>query len=920
MTDQKNKKRVGKIIGFFGLGLLALIILVLISLFFYSRHLASSGLSIYEGEIKIAGITEPVDVYRDAYGVPHILARNEADLYLATGYVMAQDRLWQMDLLRRVASGRLAEVFGSRFVDTDLLLRALRIPEKARRVLAATPLASRQAVEAFAAGVNAFIQEKEKQLPLEFRLLRYKPERWEPEHSAYLIGYMGWDLAFAWGIESLLWEVQEKLTGQEEKLAELLAEPNSPIFIYSNFSLPLWNNKKEKKSTQVLAEKKQEGNNNYHSPTMIFEPESNIPSKNSGQAFFDLNPYPAGWQSLPNLFPSLWPLVELGETQDFLADRGFLASSSQPAAPKKLIARDPETLVWNSSLLEAAQLLTATGLVVKMGSNNWAVNSNRSTTGQPILANDMHLSLSLPNIWYPLHQSVPGKLKVSGVALPGEPFIVAGHNEHIGWGMTNAMADDLDFYLEKISPDKPDQYLIEGEWRPMEVRKEIIRVKGGKEVSRELRFTHRGPVISEFKNIKDRVISMRWTGYEESNELLAVYLLNRARNWSEFREALRHFRSLSQNVIYADSEGNIGIQLAGGIPKRPGPGWNLRPGEFLSSDWSGLIPFEELPFIFNPPAGYVLSANNKSVDQSYPYSISYFFLSQDRAERIQEFLTSKDKLSPQDFATLQADFQSKLVTHLKPFIVDILMKTSEYSELEKQAWQRLKDWKGEMAASSPEATIFEILYFELSRELIEDELGPDLSRRFLGPASRIFLPYFLEQTLAKKDSFWADDITTPEVKETVEAIVLRSFRQTINFLQKNWGKDISRWQWGKGHQLTLTHPLGEVKLLNWLFKLNRGPYPVGGAAHTVCPFGYSLSSPFRVNHGASQRHVYTIGNWDDSLTIIPGGVSGAPASRHYADQAPLYLRHEYRSDFFEEEKIIRASKYHLTIAPDNGKN
>ncbi len=862
-----------------GLVLAGLVFLLALLFFLFSRNLAVSGRPEYEGKVIISGMIDTVEVCRDEYGIPHIFAQNEDDLYRATGYVMAQDRLWQMDLLRRVARGRLAEIFGRRFVETDLLLRALRFPEKARRVLDSTPPLARRAVEAFSEGVNAYIQTHKNRLPLEFRLLRYAPEPWEPEHSAYLIGYMGWDLAFAWMVESVIWELQEKLTGQPEKLAELLAEPSSPIFIYSGFSLPQENRVRRNSLP--------------------------LPSSFSNLSF----PLP----------PNTWSNQE--EVNKKINNYIFTSKGNFFDAAEDISMAEPgssssKSIAFKSSLLEATRHLEDLGLAIFMGSNNWAITGEKSTTGKPLLANDMHLALSLPGIWYPIHQSVERSLKVSGVALPGEPFVVAGHNEHIAWGMTNAMADDMDFYLETIDPARPDHYLFEGKWRPIEIRNEVIAVRGEKPVTSTLRFTHRGPIVSEFKKIKDKAVSMRWVGNEDSNELLAVYLLNRAKNWSEFRAALRFFRSLSQNVIYADTAGNIGLQLAGGIPRRHAPGWNLLPGETSAYDWPGLIPFEELPYVFNPSCGYVFSANNKSIDETYPYSISYFYLAQDRAERIQEFLSSPEKLSPQDLARLQADVQSKLVARLKPLLSDILDNLQELSELEKEAAIRLKAWDGVMSASRPEPTIFELLYFELSRQWLADELGEELFRRFMGWASRVFLPYFLEQSLARQDSLWADDLSTPEVKETIKDIVLRSFRQTVNHLRQTKGDDIERWTWGKLHQLTLRHALGEVSLLNFIFKLNRGPFPVGGSSHTVCPFGYSPGSSFRVNHGASQRHIYVVGSWDDSLAVIPAGVSGVPSSHHYADQIPLYLNNKYRHDFFTADKIKSSVRYRLLLTPN----
>jgi len=891
MSEQKGeknqKKKIKKAIKLAGFILVFIICLILIVLFLFWRTLWLSSRPVYSGQIEIAGLMEPLEIIRDEYGVPHIFAHEERDLYRATGYVMAQDRLWQMDLIRRLTSGRLSEIFGPEFMEADLLLRALRIPEKARRVLASSPTDSLEAVRAFSEGVNAFIETHRNNLPLEFRLLRYQPEPWLPEHSASLIGYIGWDLAFAWGIESIIWEILEKLKNQEEKLTEILAEPLNPVYVYPNFHLP-----EGTKTQRQSSERKSEKTENT-------------------------SPFPESEKSLLISPASLWLRnMKMGQSEvreKISAIDSLVGFEFSDLMSPTLALMGEKT--GSFDFMEPAQLLARLGLTIALNSNNWAVSGAKTLTGKPLLANDMHLALNLPSIWYPLHQSLEGKFRVSGVALPGEPFIVAGHNEYIAWGITNVMADDIDFYLEKIDPSRPDHYFYEGQWRLMEARQEKIRIKGGKEILRELRFTHRGPIISEFKKIKERAISMRWTGFEESNELLAVYLLNRAHNWLEFREALRFFRSLSLNMVYADTEGNIGLQLAGGIPRREGPGWNLFPGELASSDWQGLVPFEELPFIYNPPDELAISANNPSLDKSYPHDISYFFLSPVRAERIREFLTEKTKLSPQDLARLQIDLQSKLALRLKPLIIPILLNLSNLSDIEAAALQLLRSWDGSMEASSPAATIFEIFYFELGRQFLADELGEDLGRRFVAMGSNIFLPSFLERVLLSRKSAWADDITTSDKIESVESIVERSFQATINYLIKTRGRNIDNWSWGKIHRLALSHPLAQVEWLNWLLKLKRGPFPVGGSFHTVCAFGY-VSDSFEVRHGPSQRHIYDLNDWDESLTILPGGVSGVASSSHFDDQIKPYLEGQYRRDFFSKEKIESSACSRLTLLPE----
>jgi len=259
-----------------------------------------------------------------------------------------------------------------------------------------------------------------------------------------------------------------------------------------------------------------------------------------------------------------------------------------------------------------------------------------------------------------MHHVIEGELNVTGVVLPGAPYVIAGHNEDIAWGMTNVTVDDLDFYLETINPSDSNQYLLNGEWVDMRIVEEEIRVKGQKDpLKRYIRYTHRGPVVSSFKGVKDKVISIRWQGNEFSNEVRSVHLLNRAENWEDFRNAVRTFNSVNQNIVYADRFGNIGLQTSAGIPIRKEGGIPVYPGDTSLYDWQGQVPFEELPFSYNPECGYVSSANNKTVDESYPYYIGSWFSLPNRIGRIREMLEEKEVLGTDDFKRMLRDQHSQ---------------------------------------------------------------------------------------------------------------------------------------------------------------------------------------------------------------------------------------------------------------------
>ena len=515
--------------------LLAIIVVVLVGGMIFLSHIKTRAVPDYNAGVDLKNLDEKVTVFRDSLGIPHIYAQNDEDLYRTVGYVMAQDRLWQMDLMRRITTGRLSEVFDPERVDADHLFRALQFSKKSALVIEGTDPHVIACMEAFSDGVNQFIDTHQKKLPFEFAMLGYKPDPWELVHSFNLIGYMHWDLASGWREDMALYQLQKVL--DEAHFLELLPDMK-------------------------------------YQPTFVF--------------------------------------------------------------PDYMTGRDD--LEIQSYMDDAIEVVEELGMQVFEASNNWAVSGSRSKTGMPLMANDMHLGLMSPGIWYQMHQVVEGSLNVTGTALPGQPYIIAGHNEDIAWGLTNLYVDDTDFYLETINPADSNQYLLDGEWKDMELIEEEIAVKGQDEPEiRFNRFTHRGPVVSNFKGVKDRVISMRWQGNKYSNEIQAVHLLNRAANWDTFRDAVRTFY-VSQNCVYADRFGNIGLQTVAGVPIREGEHIMVYPGDTSLYDWTGLVPFDELPSSYNPECGYVSSANNRTAGDEYPYYIGTWYAQPNRVERIREML------------------------------------------------------------------------------------------------------------------------------------------------------------------------------------------------------------------------------------------------------------------------------------------
>ncbi|MFP4448483.1 MAG: penicillin acylase family protein [Bacteroidales bacterium] len=780
------------------------IVLIIIGGLFISR-ISTKAIPDYDENIEISEVTDSIKVYRDSLAIPHLFAKNEKDLYTAVGYTMAQDRLWQMDLLRRGITGQLSEIFGEDLLQTDILMRSLRVQKKSKEVLQNTPPEIIKALEAFSEGVNQYIKNNRDELPPEFSILQYEPKPWKPIHSVNLIGYMAWDLTMPWSYEIALYKLKNKL-----------------------------NTKK---------------------------------------------------------YQALIPDIEKQET--------YVYPNAEEDSILTSIAEH---------LGKQNQKLASLGLELFTGSNNWAVSGEKTASGKPLLANDMHLGLFSPGIWYQMHHSVQNGLNVKGLVLPGQPFVIVGHNDTIAWGMTNVMLDDMDFYKETIHPDDSGKYRLNGEWEDFDIVTENIPVKGKDTIQRKIRYNHRGPIISEHKDIKNESISMQWIGNEYSNELRSVYRLNHAGSWEDFKDAVRTFSAISQNIVYADINNNIGLYCCAGIPIREGNGIGLYPGDTTQYDWKGFVPFEELPHIYNPQEGIVASANNRTAGEDYPYYISRWFDLPSRINRIRELLENTEKHTVQDFMNIQTDHKSNMAERIKPIILDYLEKTkTDFNESETKGLKLLKNWDAEYAKSSAAPLIFEQFYINFAKELVEQELGDSLTEIFMG--KRIMVRNLVDKVL-EEESIWIDN----ENRENILTDKIKSaYQTTIMELSDKSGTNPEKWKWENHHTLTLKHPLSEKKILDKIFKLNRGPFPVGGSYHTVSPYSYSYNKPYEADHGASHRHIFNTADWDESVSVIPTGTSGIPNSEHYCDQTVKYISNQYYPNIITKDSVIARARYKMTF-------
>ena len=758
--------------------LLAFIVLLAVALvagrWWFSGRSARDG-----GDAALAGLSAPVEVWRDSLGVPHLWARGEEDLFRAMGYVHAQDRMFQMEMFRRVADGRLAEILGENVVSTDRFLRTVGMGRAAAENEARLDPEHRRMLQAYADGVNAWIRGHPGPLPPEFTTLRVTPEPWTVRNSLSIAKIMAWDLA-DWNLGL---DVQRALDAVGDSLGRDL--------------LP-------------------------------FYPDSGLTILGAD----------ADWQGRGNAPPA------------------------PAAAPLPRISGVdlPDVPALALELLEGASASHA--------SNSWVIGGSRTRSGKPILANDMHLALRAPAIWY-LAALHGGGLNVVGMTLPGVPVVVAGHSDRVAWGYTNAMVDDVDLFVEEVDPANPNRYRTPQGWADMTVRPETIQVKGKPAVVQTVRTTRHGPVLSDVdRRGGDRVLAMQWTAYAPSTEVVALLGMNRARSAAEFLDALRGFNNPHQNVVYADADGRFGYWMAGRVPvRRGGDGVLPARGWTGEGDWTGWLGFDQHPHVQDPADGFVVTANNRQVGAQYPHHISANWAEPWRAVRIRQMVEAGRGLTSADVLAQQMDVRDVWALRHLPRAVQAAERAGLASEA-----RELRAWNGEARVDSRAAALFYVWYEELRTRVGSDE--------FRGKP--VYFPRTaMERVLERGGSPWVDDVRTDTV-ETLDGLAAASMRHAA--------QTVGQKRWGELHTTRIDHPMGVVSLLDRAFKLNIGPFPNGGAFHTVNVSGWSgRTPPFSNAYGSSQRHVVDMADPDGSGGfVIPTGQSGNPLSRHYRDQTPLW--------------------------------
>jgi penicillin amidase len=793
----------------------------------------------HEGVALVGGLGKPVAIARDVVAVPYIDALNEADALYALGYVHAQDRLWQMSFNRRIAQGRVAEIAGPGALDTDRFLRTLGIYRVAQTVAQRLDPQTRQLLEAYAAGVNAFLVHRTGPLPPEFLLTRAPaPEPWQIADSV------------AWALMMAL------------DLSRTYRDELTRLRLASRFS------RKE------IDE---------------FKP-----------------PYPGDDPVVIADYPEVYRLLGLFRSQQ-------TTSRNEPSIPSE------ESLEMFTGLADRAGL----------GSNNWVISGARTTSGKPLLANDPHLGLTTPSVWYFARLRAPD-FEVFGATLPGVPYVLLGRNQAVAWGFTNTGPDVQDLYIERVNPDRANEYQTPDGYAPFETRTEHILVRGGDPVDLVVRSTRHGPVISGVLGSVDTmidasryVLAMRWSALEgDDRTLTALGGMNRAHNAKEFEAALANFGLAMQSVLFADVDGNIGFVAAGRVPIRrpdndlkglvPAPGWDAR------YDWTGWLAFPDLPRSINPQSGLIVTANHKITPPGYGHYLTADWFLPYRADRITELLEKSAKHDVASFRRIQGDVTSLAARDLMQALRALDPQPS--TNAGKLALARLTAWDGTMSAETPEPLLFHAWLRRLRARIFDDDLGPlapDLVAQ--GELTRATLQVLRGATRTRD---WCDDRNTAGTRETCAELASAALDEAVTELAKETGRDLLSLKWGEAHRAVLEHrPFSNVAALRDWFEL---VVPAPGDSFTVnvgqlgLRAGPDWRAPFATRHGPSLRAIYDLAPGATGEWIYTTGQVGHPFADNYGDLLQSWRKVEYRPISWDRPKSDPQPHKTLILKPAPG--
>ncbi|RKH17377.1 penicillin acylase family protein [Corallococcus praedator] len=767
-----------------------------------------------EGTLTLPGLHGKVEVLRDTWGVPHLYAQDDHDLFFAQGYVHGQDRLFQLEMGRRLVDGRLASLLGPALLPVDQMILTLGLRHMAEQSWPQVDPEARAVLEAYSAGINARIAAEP--LAYEFTVLDVTPAPWTPMDTLT----RGNLLALMLGGNNRLELLRARLVAAAgEEVANALLPQNAP-------------------ETPLIVPK-----------------EARLPGLKGVKSLSGLDKVDA-------------------------------------------VLGDPN---------------------IVSGSNNWVVHGQRTQSGKPLLANDVHIGLGFPSTFYEngLHG---GRFDHVGFSLPGVPLLIIGHNGKIAWGMSNLGPDTQDFYIEKLDdPKAPKKYLFQDTWHELHVRREEIPVKGGTPVVLEVKSTRHGPLMNAVMGdeLKDsEPLALKWAHGECQPLFNAVLRLNLATDWESFRGAMKLWESPGQNFVYADTAGNIGYQASGKIPIRQGhQGLIPMPGWTGEAEWTSFIPFEELPASFNPPAGYAATANNKITSDDYPYLIAHNWFPGYRAKRITDLLEAGTKHTVEDMRRIQAETYSLPAEALRPYFLSV----APGDDAQKQAVAALQAWDLRFEPDAVGATVFQAWYIEVLRRLLQHKLGPELVQQYLLSQyerhGSLHMPFVIG-LMSQPESPWWDDPKTP-AKETRDDILRAALADATAWLGKTFGPKPEGWAWGKVHTLTYTHqPLGGPMIPGPIRRaFNTRTVPARGDNYSVDGASFLWSHPFNVVHGTALRMIVDLEDFSRSMSIHAPGQTEHLFHPHRDDLLDLSREVKFHPMLYTRDAVEQHREATLTLTP-----
>jgi penicillin amidase len=822
-------------------GLVVVVALAAIGARWYLRQ----SLPVISGDVRVAGLSSPVDIVRDADAIPHIFASTKADAFYGLGYVHAQDRLWQMEFQRRIGHGRLSEIFGTATIAQDRFLRTAGFGRAARSAWEHLPADARAQIDAYLAGVNAFIATHHgRDLPPEFTLLRFEPEPFTGPDVLAWVKMMAWDLSANYSFELMRHDMLG--TVGPERTAELLP------------------------------------------------------------------PYPPDGLTIV-------PKLDEDESSNVRLRQPAPAVAGPPVSRGRANWSEALARGVAGGLPEVTALLLGGARTEALGSNNWVVDGTLTASGKPMLANDPHLGTHVPSLWYLAHLTA-GDFDLIGATLPGAPAVAIGRNRFIAWGETNVAADVEDLYRERLD-ESGTKAEFRGALEAIRVIPETITVKGSAPVHLDVRVTRHGPLISDALNAtnaesKDsprppalEPLAFRWTALDETDTTVLAFLrLNEAHNWSEFTAALKDFVVPAQNFVYADVDGHIGYYAPGRIPIRAtGDGSAPADGWTGDAEWTGWIPFEELPHLFDPPNHFIVTANNKPTPRGDPHLIGVDFPDPYRAQRITDLLQGRSKLRPDDFRTIQADTRSPHAEALLPLLIQHAHPRDAHDV---QALQLLEHWDFNATADSAATAIFQAWFFHLASAFAGDELGPRLLQSYEGRFS--YITRFVTNTLSDGSSLWCDDVRTT-AKETCDQTVTTALHDAVSELRNRLRTEMPSWRWDTVHRAVFPHQgLDSVGVLRPLLSRSMAN---GGDWSTVNVGPVAADSPYEQHSVPGYRQIVDLSPANDSRFADAVGESGHFLSKHYDDYLADWQTVRHRPMRMDRREIDKGAIGTLRLVP-----